>query len=446
MNNSLKFYVFFLLAFIFLGQSVYAYKCPNYEFRVNFQKGSTDEDVRVIQEILNLDKRTLVAYSGLGSKGNETPLFGKATREALKRFQALFIEYIGIADGKFNDKTRAVMNNVCKGPFFTGGSKSVYDLATSTKATSTKDTLPPIVGIASVSTTTPSQPVRAYLAFSEPVKAPTLVGLIIDGATAGDIRKLSSTTYSFLVTPNEDVRNKITLQFEADTFQDLAGNKNARASNEWTIYIFRTDDPNIVNATQTLPIDLPTVDLPTITTDPSGVDCSTQTVLVTDYTNPCYGKSQMTSDPSQASSGGGGGGGGGAEQIMKMLEGMMKALGGGGGKEANGKDDAPSICACSGIPTVNHTSIGGGLPGGRTQQFGTPGTGFINGHKAAPVFPCGTFKNPPPPTAQCDINCQCNKVAPGSMTNTPACCGITQDMTKGIITGGEAPDALHSGG
>lgn len=378
-----KISILLLFACILSMETVSAYKCPNYVFQKNLVKGSVSEDVRAIQEILNLDKRTVVAYSGLGSKGNETALYGVATRESMKRFQALFIEYIGVADGKFNDKTRAVMNNVCKGPFFTGGGTSVYDFATST----IKDTLPPIIGVAAISTTTIDTPFRAYLASSEAIKTPNLSGLIITGGTAGDVRKTSSTTYTFLVTPNLDARGAITLQFEADSISDLAGNKNPVASNEWTTYIIQVS--SVGDATTTFP----ELDFPSITTSPA-VDCSTvSSVSVYDYSNPCYGRAPTTptSDSGQQSSDSGGG-----SQIMQMLQGLLKGLtglgggGGGGGQAAGGKAVASAPCMCQpllGQPTVILAGLKG--PSGGALSMPCPGQGDYTGFTMPPPPVCG---------------------------------------------------------
>lgn len=405
-----------------------AYSCPNYEFKRNLIKGNTDEDIRVIQEILNLDKRTIVAYTGLGSKGNETPLFGKGTRESLKRFQALFIEYIGVADGKFNDKTRASMNTVCKGPFFTGQSKSVYDTASTTK-----DFIAPIVGIAAVASTTADVPFRAYIGASEAIKTPTLDGLIVDGATAGDVRKTSSTTFTFLVTPNADVKGKITLQFEADSVSDLAGNKNSEASNEWTVYVLSVSQASTTT-------DLPTLAdlaIPTLT----NTDCSTVSfVSATDYTNPCYGK-VPTSPVSSADLGQEKKDEKKDNQIMQMLQGLMQGLAkalGGGGQQTGGKTGGDAACGCVPIPTTQYTPIGPGI-GGRQGVLGVAGGGgnYV-GKQSAPPPICGVRPRSGPKD-------KCGGI-PGPHTGN--CCGITSDMTMMPVTGTlePSPTGMRSGG
>lgn len=80
--------------------------------------GSTGEDVRTLQKILNSDSATRVAASGGGSPGRETAYFGPATQAAVKKFQVKY----GIAAagdpgyGYVGPKTRARLNS------FLGGS------------------------------------------------------------------------------------------------------------------------------------------------------------------------------------------------------------------------------------------------------------------------------------------------------------------------------------
>ena len=52
--------------------------------------GDYGEDVRFVQKVLNLSPQTHVAATGPGSPGNETALFGLATRAALMKMQALY--------------------------------------------------------------------------------------------------------------------------------------------------------------------------------------------------------------------------------------------------------------------------------------------------------------------------------------------------------------------
>lgn len=411
--NKIFFTLIFLLFFFFSYQGVEAYACPNYTFSQNLAKGAKSPDVKVIQEILNLDKRTVVAYSGPGSKGSETTVFGTATRESLKRFQALFIEFIGVADGKFNSKTRTVMNSVCKGPFFTGGGGSVYDL-------DPKDSLPPIVGVAAISQTSVDIPFRAYIASSEAIKTPTLTGLIISGATASDLRKTSSTTFSFLVTPNIDVSGVITIQIEADSIEDLAGNTNPTASNEWVVYVVNN---NVVSTTT---IELPIIDLPVIATS---TDCSTvASVSVYDYTNPCYGRvptvdpnaSGQPEQPGQSN----------LDLILNLLTGLLKGFtglggagtGAAGGTEAGGVGTPSGVCMCpplQGQPTVLLAGLKG--PSGGALATPCPGAGNYVGRTLPPPPICGRLFIPK--TGQC-VNPNMNSLGV-VMTATVGACGPT---------------------
>lgn len=72
--------------------------CPA-NFKTEMRLGMKSPGVMALQKILNADERTKIANSGLGSPGQETTTFGKATEDALKRFQQLFIEYTGRPNG-----------------------------------------------------------------------------------------------------------------------------------------------------------------------------------------------------------------------------------------------------------------------------------------------------------------------------------------------------------
>lgn len=412
-----------IIATFFLFQFAFAYTCPNYLFSTDLRKGDTSNDVKVIQEILNLDKRTLVASVGPGSPGKETLVFGVATREALKRFQALFIEYIGVADGKFTSRTRTSMNAVCKGPFFTGSSTSPYDIEDK------KDEAPLVVAVAGPTTADINTPFRAFIGGNVAIKSPALTGLIISNATAGDVRKTSSTTYSFLVTPNKDANDDISLQFEAESIESVKGQKNVNASNEWIVKLTGTVASDSDETDPLANIDIPNIDIPL----PPGTDCSQVTsVDISDYNNPCYGKSPMSNNGSNLTNGDQGGGGGGGfdpSQIMQMLSGMLGQLGkGGGGGDKGGGDEkgdkedvgdekedpskkggagdagkgkeggddqggmgsVPAPCACvKAHKTIHLAPYGGlGVPG-YYEMSANPGAGFYTGKTIPGPQTCG---------------------------------------------------------
>lgn len=214
-------------------------KCPDYQFTRTLSQGSHGEDVRLIQTILNLDYRTRVAPSGVGSKGYETDLFGIATREALKRFQALFIELIGSADGKFNNRTLTVMNAVCQGNYFKNGTGGIYDnVGAATTTAPSKDSTGPIVTISAPTPGYTDESFRLWIVANEPIQSFSLDKFIVlGGANISDLRKENPTTYKVLVTPGKTTAHTISVQLEAEALKDLTGNTNPNASNELILSI-----------------------------------------------------------------------------------------------------------------------------------------------------------------------------------------------------------------
>ncbi|OHA40944.1 MAG: hypothetical protein A3G59_01535 [Candidatus Taylorbacteria bacterium RIFCSPLOWO2_12_FULL_47_20] len=62
----------------------------DFVFARNLRTGSSGEDVRKLQEILNSDPATVVAKEGAGSPGRETNFFGALTKLAVIRFQEIY--------------------------------------------------------------------------------------------------------------------------------------------------------------------------------------------------------------------------------------------------------------------------------------------------------------------------------------------------------------------
>lgn len=76
------------------------------------KKGSTNKQVKTLQQMLNQDKDTQVSLSGVGSPGKETTFFGNATLSAIKKFQVKWDIAKGGDPGYGNlgPKTRAKLN------------------------------------------------------------------------------------------------------------------------------------------------------------------------------------------------------------------------------------------------------------------------------------------------------------------------------------------------
>ena len=84
---------------------------PHYIFSQSLQTGSSGKEVKTLQQFLN-SKGFVVSKVGAGSVGHETNLFGKATKEALIKFQ----KSVGItpASGYFGPITRAYIAKLSK--------------------------------------------------------------------------------------------------------------------------------------------------------------------------------------------------------------------------------------------------------------------------------------------------------------------------------------------
>jgi uncharacterized membrane protein YgcG len=249
--------------------------CP-YAFERDLGIGTKGQDVKLLQVLLNSDKRTMIAVSGTGSQGQETTLFGPATKDAIKRFQALFIEYVGVANGRFGPKTRTVMNAICNGEnrpstnsatneqggkVFTNvvsvqKDASPTGVVTNVVNNNSNDKIPPRVSLsANLNTVEAGTTFKVVVNASEEIAKFTAESVIIDGGTVKEVRKLSKVSYSISVVPNEGVKN-VMIQIEAEKINDLAGNTNEDASNEINVKVAGSVVAGTATATPTQPADL----------------------------------------------------------------------------------------------------------------------------------------------------------------------------------------------
>jgi len=105
--------------------------------------GKRSEDVKTLQAYLNSDPDTRVALAGAGSLGNETTLFGPATKVAVQKFQVKY----GLAKkgdagyGNVGPKTRAKLNALFANKAVSVPSAVVTPVASPVSSPVTVDTL-----------------------------------------------------------------------------------------------------------------------------------------------------------------------------------------------------------------------------------------------------------------------------------------------------------------
>ncbi len=389
--------------------------CPNFTFTRNIQTGSKGEDVYVLQTILNMDGRTIVSSSGVGSSGNENFQFGIKTREALKRFQALFIEYIQVADGKLNTKTKTVLNAVCKGPFFTGDkscgvfgdTKNCKNTATTTVATVQSPLEVKLFGPSEITAIDDS--FRILLTANRPIKTPSVGGLILYNATAQDVRKISPSSFTVAIYPNQDVKNYLSIQVEAESISDLKDIKNEIASGELVVKV-PIRSTSAATTTATTSAGFPDLDALLAQAGLPSLSSSTLSGYQTcpaNYTNTftaaynsgqitmpdgtvCYPISNLNNTASVAGDSSSSGGGSDIlKTLLQLLPALLKLA-----KDGGGTGTAQGTCVCpgplQGQPTIGLSSYGGTAVSGRYLESLNPGAGFWTGKTVpTPGMTCG---------------------------------------------------------
>jgi peptidoglycan hydrolase-like protein with peptidoglycan-binding domain len=88
--------------------------CQGVTFTRMMSLGSTGNDVRCLQTLLNMGPDTKIAQTGPGSPGNETMYFGQMTRRAVVTFQQ---KYMGLSTGTgiVGPATRAKLSEILTG-------------------------------------------------------------------------------------------------------------------------------------------------------------------------------------------------------------------------------------------------------------------------------------------------------------------------------------------
>ena len=117
LNHKLIFVIFLVATTMLFSSTTFpvtqAQSASNYNFTRDLAVGSRGDDVKALQQFLN-SHGTQVSASGPGSSGNESIYFGRATKEALARWQVA--NGVSPATGYFGQKSRSVILTMTGGP------------------------------------------------------------------------------------------------------------------------------------------------------------------------------------------------------------------------------------------------------------------------------------------------------------------------------------------
>lgn len=235
--------------------SVHIEGCP-YKFTKDLYAGVNDNDVLILQRILNSDRRTVIALNGPGSIDNETKFFGDSTKIALKRFQALFIEFIGVANGVFDERTLNVAQAICDGEgekYMSGNYISgTEDYSSDPSVISSTNNGEDIsVRLASNLAQTKSDTFRVSIYLNKPVSNLTAQSISVEGGSVTEVRKIKSTEYLAVIT--SDGSSKIvSVLIEADKISGDDGGTNLTSSNEVRVLVSSNGTMSTIGTDQTL--------------------------------------------------------------------------------------------------------------------------------------------------------------------------------------------------
>ena len=198
----------------------------NVAFNRDLRYGDTHKQVLELQKFLNSDSRTIVATSGVGSPGQETEYFGKATINAVNKLQKLFAA-LGLKKitGELDLETRKILNEYClnykSGKTKAKNTSSIlmkFDRKFSEKVTLQLD-----------QTTEGKQIIKIFLYTDAKIDKPNKTAIICDSCRVLDIRKLETNKFVILV---DTLKKKNWSVFvEAEVIKNQYGNLNERGSN-----------------------------------------------------------------------------------------------------------------------------------------------------------------------------------------------------------------------
>jgi hypothetical protein len=221
-----------IIFFIIVNFSVHeVISAQNAQITKNLKLGDKDAEVILLQKTLNLDLDTQLSTSGSGSKGHETNYFGKATQNAVVRFQNKYSSEILIpanlnrGNGFVGHLTRNKINTIILGII----EKQNQQIATSTLTSTPTPSLTELETIDTSSVSEKDNATSPVITNISPDHGPNKTTITITGS---HFAKLNTVITSFKIFPNIPSDDGKTLQFvfdnpPFDTLQQIR-NKNGK--------------------------------------------------------------------------------------------------------------------------------------------------------------------------------------------------------------------------